>query len=163
MEKASPTNGGFLTSRIFTLTVPEVDGGSIISVKISWSQKLLYKDSQFSLNIPFNFPEYVTPVVKKISKKEKIQLNVNVGTGTEVLCKTVSHPLKEVRRHAGKLGFFYESEIFSWSTTDFSFSYGVTSRDIHGAVFLQAPPVHAVDQRQMFCVYLYPGSEQSRK
>lgn len=163
IEKASPTNGGFLTSHIFTLTVPEVDGGSILSVKISWSQKLLYRDGQYTLDIPFTFPEYVTPVVKKISKKEKIQLNVNAGTGTEVLCKTVSHPLKEVRRQAGKLGFFYESEIYSWSNTDFSFSYGVTSSSMHGAVFLQSPPVHTFDQRELFCVYLYPGSEQNRK
>lgn len=133
IEKESPTNGGFLTSHIFTLTVPEVTsctliiiskyfegrlvcflnciyvwiftgiscfcslkvgGGSILSVKISWSQKLLYRDGQYYLDIPFTFPEYVTPVVKKLSKKEKIQLNVNAGTGTEVLCKTASHPLK---------------------------------------------------------------------
>ena len=72
----------------------KVDGGSILSVKISWSQKLEYKDGQFSLNVPFSFPDYVTPVVKKMSKKEKIQLNVNAGTGSEVLCKTISHPLK---------------------------------------------------------------------
>lgn len=83
-----------LSLKKFSFSFLKVDGGSIISVKISWSQKLLYKDSQYSLNIPFNFPEYVTPVVKKISKKEKIQLNVNAGPGTEVLCKTVSHPLK---------------------------------------------------------------------
>ncbi|PON66009.1 von Willebrand factor, type A [Parasponia andersonii] len=163
VEKASSADGGFLNSNIFTMTVPQIDGGSILSISMSWSQKLVYSDGQFTLNVPFTFPEYVTPVVKKISKKEKIQLNVNAGTGTEVLCKTVSHPLKEVRRHAGKLGFFYESEIYSWSSMDFSFSYAVSSRDIHGAVFLQSPSVHAFDQREMFCLYLFPGNQQSRK
>ena len=72
----------------------KVDGGSILSISMSWSQKLVYSDGQFNLNVPFTFPEYVASVVKKISKKEKIQLNVNAGTGTEILCKTVSHPLK---------------------------------------------------------------------
>lgn len=72
----------------------KVDGGSILSIKMNWSQKLVYRDNQFSLNIPFTFPENVTPAGKKMSKKEKIQLNVNVGTGSEVLCKTTSHPLK---------------------------------------------------------------------
>lgn len=79
---------------IFLLLFLKVDGGSILSVSISWSQKLVYSDGQLTLNVPFTFPEYVTPVVRKISKKEKIQLNVNAGSGTEVLCKTVSHPLK---------------------------------------------------------------------
>lgn len=46
------------------------------------------------MNVPFTFPEYVTPLLKKLPKKEKIQLNVNAGTGTQVLCKKISHPLK---------------------------------------------------------------------
>lgn len=75
-------------------TVYQIDGGTNLSVKLRWSQKLLYNDGQFTLNIPFSFPEYVTPAGKKISKREKIQLNVNSGSGTEVLCKTTSHPLK---------------------------------------------------------------------
>lgn len=72
----------------------QVDGGSNLSVKVRWSQKLSYHDGQFTLNIPFSFPEYVTPAGKKLSKKEKIHLNMNSGPGTEVLCKTTSHPLK---------------------------------------------------------------------
>lgn len=72
----------------------KVDGGSLLAIKINWSQKLIHRDNQFILNIPFTFPEYVTPAGKKMTKTEKIQLNVNVGTGSEVLCKTVSHPLK---------------------------------------------------------------------
>ncbi|XP_030510765.2 uncharacterized protein LOC115725393 isoform X1 [Cannabis sativa] len=162
-EKSSSTYGGFLKPHIFTMTVPQVDGGSILSISMSWSQKLVYNDGQFTLNVPFTFPDYVTPVVKKISKKEKIELNVNAGTGTEVLCQAVSHPLKQVRRNAGKMGFLYESEIYSWSTTDVSFSYSVSSSSIHGTVFLQSPLVHEADQREMFCVYLFPGNQQSRK
>lgn len=72
----------------------QVDGGTYISVTIRWSQKLLYHDGQFTLSIPYSFPGYVTPVGKKISKKEKIQFNVNCGLGTEVSCKAISHPLK---------------------------------------------------------------------
>ncbi|KAJ7979225.1 inter-alpha-trypsin inhibitor heavy chain-related [Quillaja saponaria] len=164
MEKAAlAEHGGFLKPNIFTLSIPQIDGGSNLSIKISWSQKILYSNGQFSLNVPFIFPESVTPAGKKISKNEKIQINVNAGDGTELLCKTISHPLKKVRRHAGKLGFLYESEVLSWSTTDFSFSYSVSSSHIFGGVLLQSAPVHDFDQREMFCIYLFPGDLQSRK
>ncbi|KAG8376239.1 hypothetical protein BUALT_Bualt09G0042400 [Buddleja alternifolia] len=76
-----------------------IDGGTNVSVKLRWSQKLLYHDGELTLNVPFNFPEYVTPPAKKISKQEKIQLNVNSGPGTEILCKTTSHPLKVSSSH----------------------------------------------------------------
>lgn len=72
----------------------QVEGGSFLSLKMSWSQKLLYHDGEFCLRVPFRFPAYVTPVGKKISKKEKILLNLNSGTGTEVICRSTSHPLK---------------------------------------------------------------------
>lgn len=78
---------------IYVITF-QVDGGTNISVKMKWSQKLSYHDDQYTLRIPFSFPEYVTPAAKKISKREKIELKVNAGSGTEVLCKTTSHPLK---------------------------------------------------------------------
>uniref|UniRef100_M4EQJ3 VWFA domain-containing protein n=1 Tax=Brassica campestris TaxID=3711 RepID=M4EQJ3_BRACM len=124
LEKtAQPQSGGFLKPNIFTLTVPQVDGGTNLSIKMTWSQKLTYNEGQFFLDIPFNFPEYVTPAVKKISKREKIYLSVNAGTGTEVLCKGCSHPLKEKMRNAGKLRFAYEADVLKWSNTDFSFSY----------------------------------------
>ncbi|GAV64775.1 VWA_3 domain-containing protein [Cephalotus follicularis] len=160
---AQVEDGGFLKPNIFTLKIPQVDGGANLSIKISWSQKLSYGDGQFSISVPFSFPEYVTPAVKKISKKEKIQVNVNTGTGSEILCKTTSHPLKELRRNVGQLGFLYESEVLKWSNTDFSFSYAVSSSHIFGGVLLQSPPVHDVDQREMFCVYLFPGNQQSQK
>ncbi|KAM3741576.1 hypothetical protein ACB098_07G006400 [Castanea mollissima] len=154
---------GFLKPHIFTLSIPQVDGGSNLSVKISWSQKLLYSDGELFLNVPFTFPEYVTPLVKKLPKKEKIQLNVNAGTGTQVLCKKISHPLKEKRRQVGNLGFFYESEVLSWSSTDFSFSYTVSSSHIFGSVLLQSPSLDDYDQREIFCVYLFPGNQKSGK
>lgn len=72
----------------------QVDGGTNISVKMRWSQKLLFHEGQFTLRIPFSFPEYVTPAAKKISKREKIELNVDAGPETEILCKTTSHALK---------------------------------------------------------------------
>ena len=72
----------------------QVDGGTNLAIKMSWSQKLTYKEGEFFLDIPFNFPEYVTPAVKKISKREKIYLSVDAGTETEVVCKGSSHQLK---------------------------------------------------------------------
>ncbi|XVF88913.1 hypothetical protein PTKIN_Ptkin19aG0089000 [Pterospermum kingtungense] len=160
---ARPGDGGFLKPHIFTLTIPQIDGGTNISIKLRWSQKLSYKDGQFSLTVPFSFPEYVTPAIKNISKKEKILLNVNCGIATGVLCKATSHPLKEIRCQAGRFGFLYEADILTWSDTDFSFSYSVSSGNIFGGVLLQTPCLYDFDQRDMFCIYLFPGSQQSRK
>ncbi|GFP87217.1 inter-alpha-trypsin inhibitor heavy chain h3 [Phtheirospermum japonicum] len=141
----------------------KIDGGTNISVKLRWSQKLLYHDGEFTLNIPFSFPEYVTPAAKKISKREKIQLSVNAGPGTEVMCKTTTHPLKERLRQAGKLSFLYDSEVLSWSSSDFVFTYSVSSTHTFGGVLLNPPLVHDVDPRDMFCCYLFPGKQQSQK
>ena len=89
----------------------QIDGGTNISIKLRWSQKLSYNEGQFSLTVPFSFPEYVTPAIKKISKKEKIQLNVNSGIATGILCKATSHPLKVhifIKDHyACPLNFFW--------------------------------------------------------
>ncbi|KAL1207834.1 hypothetical protein V5N11_014004 [Cardamine amara subsp. amara] len=162
-KTALPETGGFLKPDIFTLTVPQVDGGTNLSIKMSWSQKLTYNEGQFFLDIPFNFPEYVTPAVKKISKRKKIYLSVNAGTGTEVLCKGCSHQLKEISRSAGKLKFSYEADVLKWSNTDFSFSYTASSNSIVGGLFLQSAPVHDVDQRDIFSFYLFPGKQQKTK
>ncbi|XP_038878512.1 uncharacterized protein LOC120070725 [Benincasa hispida] len=162
-EKPERVDGGFLTSSIFTLTIPQVDGGTTLSITMSWSQKLLYNSSgNLSLNVPFTFPEYVIPAGKKMSKKEKIALTVNVGSAAEVLCKTTSHPLKESMRKPGKLSFVYESEVLAWSKADLSFSYSVSSSQIYGGILLHSPPVDDADQREMFCMYLYPGNEQGK-
>ncbi|CAM8914279.1 unnamed protein product [Rhodiola kirilowii] len=155
--------GGFLNPHIFTLTVPQVDGGSNISITTTWSQKLLYQDGQYTLNVPFSFPEFVTPAGKKMPKKEKIQLSVNAGTRTEVICKSTSHPLKERSREVGKLSFFYESDVLTWSSNNFIFSYGMSSRHTFGNLLLQSPPIHDADQREMFCFQLYPGTQESKK
>lgn len=72
----------------------KVDGGTTLSITMSWSQKLSYSEGNVTLKVPFTFPEYVIPAGKKMSKKEKIALNVNVGSAAEVLFKTTSHPLK---------------------------------------------------------------------
>ncbi|XP_021828452.1 inter alpha-trypsin inhibitor, heavy chain 4 [Prunus avium] len=156
-------DGYFLKRQIYTLKVPQVDGGSFLSFKIRWSQKLLYHAGQFSLSIPFSFPAYVNPVAKKISKGEKILLNVTTGIDAEVLCQTTSHPLKEVRRQSGKLSFSYEAEVSSWSSAGFSFSYTVRSSDLFGGVLLQSPSLRDFDDREMFCFYLFPGNSQTRK
>ncbi|CAH9055497.1 unnamed protein product [Cuscuta epithymum] len=157
------SNGCYLKPNIFTVKIPQINGGTNILVTMRWSQKLLYHDGQFSLNVPFSFPEYVTPAGKKISKKEKINLNVHSFPGSEVLCKTASHAMKELRRQAGKLTFLYEAEVLNWSSHDFVFSYVVSSGQTFGNVILQSPGVLDVDQRDMFCCYLFPGNKQNTK
>lgn len=153
----------FLKGKICTLKVPQVDGGSKLTVKMRWSQNLFYLDGHFSLIVPFNFPPYVMPAENEISRREKIQLNVNCGTLKEILCKTTSHPLKELRRQAGRLGFLYEAEVQTWSNADFSFSYTVSSSEISGNLLLQSPPLLDFSRREMFCLYLYPGNNHRRK
>ncbi|KAE7999033.1 hypothetical protein FH972_003518 [Carpinus fangiana] len=163
MEKVVKAEGRFLKCQIYTLKVPQVDGGSTLSIKISWSQKLSYHDGKFGINVPFSFPAYVNPVGKKISKREKILLKVNSGTGKEIIYKSTSHPLKEQTRQASKVSFIYEAEVPAWSTADFTFSYTVNSTDFFGGVLLQSPFLRDFDQREMFCFYLFPGNIQSRK
>ncbi|KAK7411845.1 hypothetical protein VNO78_03288 [Psophocarpus tetragonolobus] len=157
--------GGFVGPNLFTLQIPQIDGGSNLSVKISWYQKILYSNDEFCLNVPFTFPDYVNPVGKRMPKKEKIEINVNAISGSELLCKTMSHPLKKVRQNAGGTGFSYESDVLSWSKTDFCFSYAVAdySSRISGGVLLESASVDDSDQREMFCMYLSPGNLQSSK
>ncbi|XVF27083.1 hypothetical protein REPUB_Repub14bG0076000 [Reevesia pubescens] len=165
MEKVAKSGDGyFLTPHIYTFKIPQVEGGSNVSIKVSWSQKLSYQDGQFCLNVPFSFPAYVIPVGKKIPKREKIQLNVNSGIGMELLIKCTSHPLKELSRDFRKLSFTYEAEVPAWSTSDLNFAYTVSSSGIFGGALLQSPPLRDFDEREMFCFYLFPGNNvQNRK
>ncbi|XP_061981252.1 uncharacterized protein LOC133701374 isoform X1 [Populus nigra] len=156
-------NGRLMRGSVYTFKIPQVEGGATVSIKVIWSQKLLYHEGQFSLNVPFSFPAFVNPVGKKISKREKILLNVSSGVGKEILCKSTSHALKELRREVGKMGFLYDAEVLTWSSADFSFSYNVYSKDLFGGVLLQSPLLRDIDDRQMFCFYLFPGSNQSMK
>ncbi|RDX77017.1 Inter alpha-trypsin inhibitor, heavy chain 4, partial [Mucuna pruriens] len=181
-------DGGFLGPNLFTLKIPQIDGGSKLSVKISWYQKILYSNDVFCLNVPFTFPDFVNPVGSKMPKKEKIEIHINAVAESELLCKTMSHTLKvhiwlnscgiipcdvwfysltvqKVRNSAGSMGFSYESDVLSWSKTDFSFSYAVpdSSSHISAGVLLEAASVDDFDQRDMFCMYLSPGNLQSRK
>ncbi|CAA7394968.1 unnamed protein product [Spirodela intermedia] len=164
VEKTAKTEaGGYLKPQLFSLIVPQVNGGSVISLSIRWVQKLTYSDGQFSISIPFTFPEFINPSGKTIKKMEKIKLNIHGGAGKEILCQMTSHALKETRRQPGSVGFSYEGEVFSWSKTDFSFSYTVYSNDIFGGILLQPPPMNDIDQRERFCLYFFSGSNQRRK
>ncbi|KAI9122983.1 hypothetical protein K1719_005872 [Acacia pycnantha] len=156
-------HAGFIKPNILTLNIPEIDGGSNLSIKISWSQKLLYSNGQFSLNVPFSFPAFVKPAGKRIPKREKIQVNVNAGVGSELLCKTISHSLKEVRRNVGSISLLYDSEVLDWSSIDFHFSYAVSSSHINGGVLLEPASLRDFNQSDMFWMYLYPGNIQSSK
>ncbi|GLU14226.1 hypothetical protein SLE2022_308090 [Rubroshorea leprosula] len=146
-------DGRFLKPYLDTFNIPQVEGGSKLSIKVSWSQKLLYQEDQFCLNVPFTFPAYVIPDGKK---KEKIVLNVNSGIGTETLWRCTSHSLKELSGKVRKGSFLYEAEVEAWSAADFNFSYTVSSTDMMGGVLLRS-------KKEMFCFYLFPGNNETRK
>ncbi|XP_076926622.1 uncharacterized protein LOC143589862 isoform X2 [Bidens hawaiensis] len=141
----------------------QVDGGSYIHVNVRWSQKLVYQNNEFSLSVPFTFPVYVVPVVKGSAMKEKVLLNVNSGIDKEIMCNFSTHPLKETRRQVGELGFSYEADVQKWSTQDFYFSFSVYEDDIFGGVLLQSPSLQDCDQGDMFCFYIFPGSNKNIK
>nr|XP_043622621.1 uncharacterized protein LOC122594217 [Erigeron canadensis] len=162
-SEAKPEVGGLLKPHIFTLTIPQVDGGSNLSIKVRWSQKIMYKDGEFILSLPYSFPEYVTPASKKLPKREKIHLNINSGLATEVVCGTTSHHLKERKQEPGKLDLLYEAQVITWSNTDFVFKYHASTTHPFGGVLLQSPSTTSIDQRDTFSLYLYAGPEMSRK
>ncbi|KAM0017545.1 putative von Willebrand factor, type A, von Willebrand factor A-like domain superfamily [Helianthus debilis subsp. tardiflorus] len=162
-DRVTKAKDGFMMKRnTYTLKIPQVEGGSIIHVKVRWSQKLLYEGDEFCLNVPFTFPSYVLPVDKTITKIEKVSLNVNSGTETMITCGFASHPLK-VQQQAGEASFLYEAEVLKWSTQDFYFAYSVCSNEIIGGLLLQRPSLYDSDQRDMFCFYLFPGTNKDNK
>ncbi|XP_074348600.1 uncharacterized protein LOC141687284 isoform X2 [Apium graveolens] len=140
----------------------QVDGGSSLRVKARWSQKMVYENGQFGLCIPFSFPTYVMPVESNSIKEEKILLSLKAGTGTQLLCKTTSHPLKELQKGDDEFVFSYEAEVMLFSNHEFFFSYSVCSSEISGGLLLQAPSLHDADQREMFCFTLLPGSDSHK-
>ncbi|GLT41848.1 hypothetical protein SLA2020_158820 [Shorea laevis] len=150
-------DGRLLKPNLYTFNIPQVEGLSKLSIKVSWSQKLLYQEGQFCLKVPFSFPEYVIPVGKTpVSNRERIVLNLNSGIATEILYQCTSHPLKELSGKVRKGSFLYEAEVKAWSAADFNFSYTVSSREMMGGVLLRL-------KKEMFCLYLFPGNEETRK
>uniref|UniRef100_A0A2P2KSB9 Inter-alpha-trypsin inhibitor heavy chain n=4 Tax=Rhizophora mucronata TaxID=61149 RepID=A0A2P2KSB9_RHIMU len=165
-EKEKISKGGegrYMKGSIYTFQIPRVEGGSTISIRVTWSQKLSYNKGKFSLSVPFSFPSFVNPTGQKISKREKILLNVDSGTGREIVCKSNTHALKELRRDISKMGFLYESEVMKWSSSNFSFSYSLASNELFGGMLLQSPLLQDFDDRQIFCFYLFPGHDQRWK
>ncbi|WVZ57241.1 hypothetical protein U9M48_007649 [Paspalum notatum var. saurae] len=160
---AMPESGGLLKQEWFSLTIPQVGGGEDIFATIRWSQKLLYDNGQFSVEVPFCFPQFVNPLPKVFMKKEKIQLTVNSGVSKEVLLQGTSHPLKEKGRQSQKLSFLHESVVENWSTKDFTFSFTVYSGDLSGGILVQPSTLRDYDDRDMFCLFLLPGNTRIRK
>ncbi|KAK9075939.1 hypothetical protein SSX86_004269 [Deinandra increscens subsp. villosa] len=160
---AKAEDGGLLKPHIFTLTIPQVDGGSNLSIKVRWSQKVIYKDGEFILSVPCSFPEYVTPASKKLPKKEKIHISVNCGLTNEVVCNTSSHPLKERKREPGKLDMLYDAQVLTWTSTDFVFTYHASITNPFGSVLLKSPSTTSIDQRDMFFLYLSAVPDEKRK
>ncbi|KAI3803326.1 hypothetical protein L1987_31476 [Smallanthus sonchifolius] len=163
-DQATKAKDGFMMKRnTYTFKIPQVEGGSIMNVKVSWSQKMLYQGDEFCLSVPFTFPSYVLPLEKTIPKIEKVSLNVNSGTETMITCRFASHPLKEMQQEAGEASFLYEAEVLKWSTQDFCFAYSVCSNEVIGGLLLQRPPLYDFDQRDIFCFYLFPGTNKDNK
>nr|CAB3458603.1 unnamed protein product [Digitaria exilis] len=136
----------------------KVEGGADIYATFRWSQKLLYDNGRFSVDIPFRFPYFVNPLPKVFMKREKIQLTVNSGFSKEVLLQGTSHPLKEKARQGDKLSFLHEAVVENWSSKDFNFSYSVYSADLSGGVLVQPSTLRDYDDRDRFCIFLLPGS-----
>ncbi|KAJ9559758.1 hypothetical protein OSB04_004918 [Centaurea solstitialis] len=163
------------------VVIPMGEQGSVLGVEAETSTRLYFtqfispKDDDehttaksgngFGLSLPFTFPAHVFPVFKRVSCTEKILLHVNSGTSTQITCNTCSHPLKELKRHVGlgQLSLSYDAEVLKWSSQDFYFAYSVCSNEIFGGLLLQAPSLHDYDQRDIFCFYLFPGSNRSVK
>ncbi|XP_026447079.1 inter-alpha-trypsin inhibitor heavy chain H4-like isoform X3 [Papaver somniferum] len=73
-----------------------------------------------------------------------------------------------VRKQVGRLECSYEADVSTWSQTKFKFSYAiscamVSKSDILGGLLLHSPSKQDLDKREMFCFYLYPGNNQSKK
>lgn len=45
------------------------------------------------------------------------------------MCTTTSHPLKERKREPGKLTFLYETNVLTWSSSNFVFKYHASEKD----------------------------------
>ncbi|GJR01090.1 putative von Willebrand factor A [Tanacetum coccineum] len=131
VENISETTNGFLMKgNTYMFKISQVEGGSYIQVNVRWSQKMVYQGNEFRLTVPFTFPPYVVPVVKGNPMKEKILLNVNSGTESEITCNIASHPLRETRRQAGELGFSYEAEVKKWSSQDIYFAFSPFRKEV---------------------------------
>ncbi|KAK1416926.1 hypothetical protein QVD17_26045 [Tagetes erecta] len=151
-DQVTKMKDGFMMKRnTYTLKIPQVEGGSIIHVKVRWSQKLLYQGHEFCINVPFTFPSYVLPLDKTIPKREKVSLNVSSAIETMVTCTFATHPLKVLQQQqAEEASFLYEAEVLKWSTQDFCFAYS-------------RPSMYDFDQRDIFCFYLFPGTKKDSK
>jgi hypothetical protein len=104
---------------------------------------LLYDNGQFSVEVPFRFPQFVNPLPKVFMKKEKIQLTVNshplkvikyllLFSGTRKTSVTYNYStasycnFQEKSRKGDKLSFLHEAAVENWSTKDFTFTYTVS-------------------------------------
>ncbi|KAJ1291847.1 hypothetical protein BS78_02G348400 [Paspalum vaginatum] len=155
-------SGGLLKPQLFFLTMLQVEGGEDIYATFRWSQKLLYDNGCFSVDIPFRFPYFVNPLPKVFMKREKIQLTVHSGFSKETLLQETSHPLKEKGRQGDKLSFQHEAVVENWSSKDFNFSYSVYSSDLSGGVLVQPASLRDYDDRDSFCIFLLPGSSNRK-
>ncbi|GKD61748.1 hypothetical protein Tco_1299257, partial [Tanacetum coccineum] len=59
---------------------------------------------------------------------------------SEIMCNSVSHPVRGTRRLGGEIGFSYEADWQRFSR-----------RIIFAGLLLQTPSLHDHDQRDMFC------------
>ncbi|CAH1425409.1 unnamed protein product [Lactuca virosa] len=161
-DRITKAKDGFLMKRnTYTLRIPQVDGGSIIHVKVRWSQKLVYQDNEFHLSIPFSFPSYILPLKSKIPQMEKLLNYIFVQLSVDL--PRICQHRGEVKRQPGEASFSYEAEVLKWSTQDFYFAYYVCSNEIFGGLLLHHPSLHDYDRRDMFCFYLFPGANIIRK
>ncbi|KAJ7951491.1 putative Inter-alpha-trypsin inhibitor heavy chain-related [Quillaja saponaria] len=121
------------------IALPMGEQGSLLGVEVDITER-----------------SYHTELITLKDKEDKEKV-----AKAEVGC--TSHPLKKLMCQVGKSSFLYEAEVPVWSSTDFNFSYTVSSSDIFGGMLLQSPFLRDVDPREIFCFYLFPGNSQSMK
>ncbi|RWR83902.1 hypothetical protein CKAN_01268100 [Cinnamomum micranthum f. kanehirae] len=115
------------------------------SVLVNWISLSNYKSL-----LPGNAGKFPTLV----SHQESLESKVNETKAMvkfqlkKVLCMGVA---------VGNCGM-EEKQIFQ--NVQFSINFLVSANDIFGCLLLQSPSVHDFDQREIFCVYLFPGQKK---
>nr|XP_029123844.1 von Willebrand factor A domain-containing protein DDB_G0292740 isoform X2 [Elaeis guineensis] len=128
------------------LVVPMGEQGSILGVEVEVGRK-----------------SYSTRVMDEEENQNMEKPARNEGGGflkPQLFSLTIP---EERSRQAGILTFLYEAAVEQWSHREFYFSYSVYSNDLFGGILLQSPTMYDLDQRDTFCLYLFPGNIQNRK
>jgi hypothetical protein len=118
---------GMYNPEFFRLNIPQVEGGSKLTLKITWFQPMTFAEGLYSLRVPFVFPETILPFATELASITKIKCTINTGTNDPVEVGKFDNPMKETNREPGMVTLKkHNSE--EWTNQDFVASYRVSSR-----------------------------------